>query len=63
MNASVCYQLNSCESAVKLLSILNLVLKHSLWIIQHLHRSNRPDVLCKKAVLKIFAKFTGKHLR
>ena len=27
-----------------------------------LFRSNRPDVLCKKGVLKIFAKFTRKHL-
>ena len=25
-------------------------------------RSSRPDVFCKKDVLKNFAKFTGKHL-
>ena len=25
-------------------------------------RSSRPDVFCKKRVLKNFAKFTGKHL-
>ena len=25
-------------------------------------RSSRPDVFCKKGVLKKFAKFTGKHL-
>ena len=25
-------------------------------------RSSRPEVLCKKGVLKSFAKFTGKHL-
>ena len=25
-------------------------------------RSSRPDVFCKKGVLKSFAKFTGKHL-
>ena len=25
-------------------------------------RSSRPDVFCKKGVLKNFAKFTGKHL-
>ena len=25
-------------------------------------RSSRPDVLCKKGVLRNFAKFTGKHL-
>ena len=26
-------------------------------------RSSRPDVFCKKGVLRNFAKFTGKHLR
>ena len=26
------------------------------------NRSSLPKVFCKKAVLKIFAKFTGKHL-
>ena len=26
------------------------------------HRSIRPDVFCKKGVLRNFAKFTGKHL-
>ena len=26
------------------------------------HRSNRPEVLCKKGVLKSVAKFIGKHL-
>ena len=26
-------------------------------------RSSRPDVFCRKDVLKIFAKFTGKHLK
>ena len=25
-------------------------------------RSSRPEVFCEKVVLKIFAKFTGKHL-
>ena len=25
-------------------------------------RSSRPEAFCKKAVLKKFAKFTGKHL-
>ena len=25
-------------------------------------RSSRPDVFCKEGVLKIFTKFTGKHL-
>ena len=27
-----------------------------------LHRSSRPKMFCKKGVLEIFAKFTGKHL-
>ena len=26
------------------------------------YRSSRPEVFCKKGVLKILAKFTGKHL-
>ena len=26
------------------------------------YRSSRPDVFCKKGVLKNFVKFTGKHL-
>ena len=31
--------------------------------IQHiLYRSSRPEVFCKKGVLKNFTKFTGKHL-
>ena len=25
-------------------------------------RSSRPDVFCKKGILRNFAKFTGKHL-
>ena len=28
----------------------------------HNFRSSRPEVFCKKDVLKNFAKFTGKHL-
>ena len=27
-----------------------------------INRSTRPDVFCKKRVLRNFAKFTGKHL-
>ena len=30
---------------------------------QHQFRSSRPEVFCKKGVLRNFAKFTGKHLR
>ena len=26
------------------------------------YRSSRPEVVCKKGVLKNFAKFTGKHM-
>ena len=26
------------------------------------HRSSRPEVFCKKGILRNFAKFTGKHL-
>ena len=26
------------------------------------YRSSRPELLCKKSVLRNFAKFTGKHL-
>ena len=28
----------------------------------HKHRSSRPEMFCKKDVLRNFAKFTGKHL-
>ena len=27
-----------------------------------MYRSSRPEVFCKKGVLRNFAKFTGKHL-
>ena len=30
---------------------------------QIMNRSSRPEVFCKKGVLRNFAKFTGKHLR
>ena len=29
---------------------------------QKVNRSGRPEVFCEKAVLRNFAKFTGKHL-
>ena len=29
---------------------------------QKVNRSGRPEVFCEKAVLRHFAKFTGKHL-
>ena len=29
---------------------------------EHRFRSSRPEVFCRKGVLKNFAKFTGKHL-
>ena len=28
----------------------------------YLHRSSRPEVFCKKSILRNFEKFTGKHL-
>ena len=31
-------------------------------ILHGISRSSRPGVFCKKAVLKTYAKFTGKHL-
>ena len=34
----------------------------SLNLLQIEFRSGRPEVFCKKAVLKNFANFTGKHL-
>ena len=30
--------------------------------VEALYRSSRPEVFCKKGVLKIYVKFTGKHL-
>ena len=38
--------------------------KHSRfqWLLVLKYRSSRPEVLCKKDVLRSFTKFTGKHL-
>ena len=36
-----------------------------IWVIRRIgcfNRSSRPEVFCKKGVLRNFAKFTGKHL-
>ena len=33
-----------------------------IWL-QWINRSSRPEVFCKKGVLRNFTKFTGKHLR
>ena len=33
-----------------------------MWFELSKSRSSRPEVLCKKSVLRNFAKFTGKHL-
>ena len=38
------------------------VIQSILWRVSFLLRSSRPVVLCKKGVLRHFAKFTGKHL-
>ena len=32
------------------------------WPVKSMMRSSRPDVLCKKSVLRNFTKFTGKHM-
>ena len=32
-----------------------------IFLINSIYRSNRPEVFCKKDVLRNFAKFTGKH--
>ena len=31
-------------------------------ILHDISRSSRPEVFCKKAALKTYAKFTGKHM-
>ena len=36
---------------------------HMLLVFFNRYRSSRPEVFCKKGVLRNFAKFTGKHLR
>ena len=42
----------------------NKLLQFSHWHVtfQKLYRSSRPEVFCKKSVLRSFGKFTGKHL-
>ena len=34
-----------------------------IMILEIINRNSRPEVFCKKGVLKNFTKFTGKHLR
>ena len=53
----------------EIIQLQNLVLQIFFWkekILDcadfTLSRSSRPDVLCKKGILKNFSKFTGKHL-
>ena len=38
------------------------ICSNAAFIYLHSYRSSRPEVFCKKGVLKNFAKFTGKHL-
>ena len=65
-----CMKLNRCFA--NLLTKLNLKMittsqvavnknKHDLSMIADI-RSSRPEVFCKKGVLRNFTKFTGKHL-
>ena len=42
--------------------IFVLISRQTLIFHSNLSRSNRPDVFCKKAILKNLAKFTRKHL-
>ena len=47
-----------CTTSCKIMSLLLCDQKFDL----DKGRSSRPEVFCKKCVLKIFTKFTGKHL-
>ena len=38
------------------------IFKNLTWMFCHRKRSSLPEVFCKKGVLKIFARFTWKHL-
>ena len=42
------------------LEIILLIFK--TWVTFSISRSSHPEAFCKKCVLRIFAKFTGKHL-
>ena len=42
---------------------LPLYVKENTCSSQPIYRSSRPEVFCKKGVLRNFAKFKGKHLR
>ena len=44
---------SKCYSAIK---------SESDWVVFDLDGSSRPEVFCRKGVLRNFAKFTGKHL-
>ena len=47
---------------MRLTSIFNRLTNQDTIMLTEI-RSSRPEVFCKKDVLKNFAKFTGKHLR
>ena len=40
----------------------SLFMQHCRYVQKNKDRSSRPEVFCKKIVLRNFAKFTGKHL-
>ena len=47
---------------IKPIEILHLPLVERMGNLKKLSRSRRPEVLCKKGVLRNFSKLTGKHL-
>ena len=53
----------SAKKALQVSKLLEVTNKaRSLKIALNLCRSSRPEVFCKKGVLRNFSKFTGKHL-
>ena len=57
-----CPLFNRCSSNI--INVILVLIKIDLFIQNSyvFFRSSRPDVFCKKGVLRNFARFTGKHL-
>ena len=51
------HHLSESESKIDIICVSNTLVKDG-----DICRSSRPEVFCKKGVLKNFGKFTGKHL-
>ena len=50
------------ENSDRIATIFAKSINELVWFISHnLYRGSRPEVFCKKGVLRNFAKFTGKH--